>query len=250
MENYIELEQRARRKVCLPLDGLFSLDEVKARIEQFRPVVGLFKIGKELFTRFGPQVVDLVHQGGSEVFLDLKFHDIPNTVHGAAYAAAQLGVAMFNVHASGGRAMMEAARAGARAAVAKHGLRMPVIIGVTVLTSIDQRMFNDELGIPGRLDEHVLTLAALTQRAGLDGIVCSAADLPRIRAELPADFLYVTPGIKGPDTAAGCDQKRVLTPYQAIKAGASILVVGRAISAAPDPLQAGQAVLRDILRAL
>jgi orotidine-5'-phosphate decarboxylase len=245
-----EKEQLARSKVCLPLDGLYSLEDVKARIEQLHGVVGMFKVGKELFTRFGPQVVELVHQAGSEVFLDLKYHDIPNTVKGAAYAATQLGVYVFNVHASGGHEMMLAAREGAREAYRKYDVRMPRIIGVTVLTSIDQPILNNELHIPGSLEDHVLTLARLAQQAELDGIVCSAADLSEIKAELPADFLYVTPGIKGPNTAAGSDQKRVMTPYNAVKDGAGILVIGRAIYGAPDPFKAGKEVLEDIVKAL
>lgn len=245
-----EREQLARSKVCLPLDGLYSQDAVKARIEQLHSVVGLFKIGKELFTRFGPQVVELVHDAGSEVFLDLKFHDIPNTVKGAAYAAAQLGAYMFNVHASGGCEMMQAACEGARAACEEHELRLPKIIGVTVLTSINQQILNDEVRVPGTLEEHVLALAKFSQQSGLDGIVCSAADLPTIKHELPSDFLYVTPGIKGPNTAAGSDQKRVMTPYNAITDGAGILVIGRAIYGAPEPLKAGKEVLEDIVKAL
>ncbi len=245
-----EQEQIARSKVCLPLDGLHTLDELKARIEQLHSVVGMFKIGKELFTRFGPQTVQLVHDAGSEVFLDLKFHDIPNTVEGAAYAATQLGVSMFNVHASGGREMLRAANAGARNACQNHNLRMPVIIGVTVLTSINQHILNTDVRVPGSLEEHVLALAKLSQISGLQGIVCSAADLPKIRHDLPPDFLYVTPGIKGPNTEAGNDQKRVMTPYNAIKDGAGILVIGRAIYGAPDPFRAGQEVLEDIVRAL
>lgn len=245
-----EKEQLARSKVCLALDNLYSFDDIKACIEELSPVVGMFKIGKELFTRFGPDVVKLVHEYGSDIFLDLKFHDIPNTVKGAAYAATQLGVAIFNVHASGGFAMMQAAKAGAKEAVEKEQLRMPEIIGVTVLTSIDQQILNTEVRVPGKVEEQVLHLAKLSQQAGLDGIVCSAADLQIIKAQLPPDFLYVTPGIKGPETAAGPDQKRVFTPQNAIKDGASILVVGRAITAVPDRFAAGKEVLADIVSAL
>ena len=245
-----EKEQLARSKVCLALDGLKAVADIEALIAELSPVVGLFKIGKELFTRFGPDVVKLVQQHGAEVFLDLKFHDIPNTVKGAAYAAAQLGVYLFNVHASGGTAMMQAAVEGAKEASHTYNVRMPKIIGVTVLTSIDQQMLNSELRVAGTMAEHVLHFAKLTQQAGLDGIVCSAADLRAIKDKLPSDFLYVTPGIQGPTTAAGSDQKRVLTPFNAIKDGASILVVGRAITAAADRLKAGREILADIVKAL
>ena len=245
-----EKEQLARSKVCLALDNLYSVDDIEACIEELSPVVGMFKIGKELFTRFGPDVVKLVHKYKSDVFLDLKFHDIPNTVKGAAYAATQLGVAIFNVHASGGLAMIQAAKAGAKDAVEKEQLRLPKIIGVTVLTSIDQQILNTEVRVPGSVEAQVLHLAKLTNQAGLNGIVCSAADLQTIRTQLPTDFLYVTPGIKGPNTAAGPDQKRIFTPQNAIKDGASILVIGRAITAAPDPFAAGQEVLTDIVNTL
>jgi orotidine-5'-phosphate decarboxylase len=245
-----EKEHRARSKVCLPLDGLQTLDDVKVRIEELHPVVGMFKIGKELFTRFGPEVVKLVQKYGCEVFLDLKYHDIPNTVKGAAHAATQLGVYMFNVHASGGITMMKAAVEGAKEACESYNTRMPKIIGVTVLTSIDQHILNTDLRVPGKLEEQVLHLAKLAQQAGLDGIVCSAADLRAIKDKLPSDFLYLTPGIKGPTTSAGSDQKRVLTPQNAIRDGASILVIGRAITAAADRLKAGREVLADIVKAL
>ena len=236
--------------MCLALDNLKTFDEIKLRVEELSPLVGLFKIGKELFTRFGPEVVALVHEYGAEVFLDLKFHDIPNTVKGAAYAATQLGVSIFNVHASGGRFMMQAALEGAREASNTHKRRMPKIIAVTVLTSIDQEVLNADLRIPGSVEDQVLHLATLTQRAGLDGIVCAAADLPAIKGHLPHDFFYVTPGIKGPQTAAGEDQKRVCTPRNAIRDGASILVIGRAITAAPDRFAAAQDILRDLVKAL
>ena len=239
-------EKIARSKVCLALDNLHTFEEIKERVEELSPVAGLFKIGKELFTRFGPEVVKLVHNYGSEVFLDLKYHDIPNTVKGAAYAATQLGVYLFNVHASGGLEMMKAAVEGVEEACKTHNLRKPKIIGVTVLTSIDRHILNAEVRIPGSVEEQVFHLAALTQQAGLDGIVCSAADLQAIKNRLPANFLYVTPGIKGPSTAAGSDQKRVFTPSNAIQDGASILVIGRAITAASDRLSAGREILADI----
>lgn len=245
-----EQEQIARSKICLPLDHFDTLDEVKTCLHELSPLVGMFKVGKELFTRFGPEVVRLVQSAGADVFLDLKFHDIPNTVKGAAYAATQLGVYVFNVHAVGGLAMMQAALEGATTASETHQLRRPKIIGVTVLTSIDRHTLNAELRIPWSVEDYVLHLAQLTHRAGLDGIVCAAADLATITTHLPSQFLYVTPGIQGPTTAAGSDQKRVATPYNAVQDGASILVVGRAITAAPDRGQAAREILADIVKAL
>jgi len=248
-------EQAAREMVCLPLDGLHSLGQVQALVEELSPFVGLFKVGKESFTRFGPEVVSLVHDHGAGVFLDLKYHDIPNTVKGAARAATEMSVSMFNVHAAGGLAMMTAAREGVEEATpgtdATPGTGSapkvaPKVIAVTVLTSIDDEVMNRELGVPGAVENQVLRLAKLTEAAGLDGIVCSAADMHALRGQLRPGFLFVTPGIKGTTTPAGEDQKRVLSPGRAVAAGSSLLVVGRAITGAPDRRAAAREVLRDI----
>ncbi len=213
-------ERAAREKVCLPLDGLASLEAVEALVEELSPFVGLFKVGKESFTRFGPSVVSLVQERGAGVFLDLKFHDIPNTVRGAARAAAELGVSMFNVHAAGGPAMMAAARDGVEEAAPAPDQR-PRILAVTVLTSIDQEILNRECGVPGSVEDQVLRLARMTEASGLDGIVCSAADMHALRGKLRPGFMFVTPGIKGTTTPAGEDQKRVLSPGRAVAAGSS-----------------------------
>jgi orotidine-5'-phosphate decarboxylase len=241
-------QQAAREKVCLPLDGLHSLAEVREMVGELSPFVGRFKVGKESFTRFGPEVVALVREHGAGVFLDLKYHDIPNTVKGAARAAAELGVAIFNVHAGGGVAMMQAARQGVDEADLPEDER-PKIIAVTVLTSIDEEILNRECGVPGPVEGQVLRLAKLAETAGLDGIVCSAADLHALRDSLAPGFLFVTPGIKGTTTPAGADQKRVLSPGRAVAAGSSLLVVGRAITAAPDRQAAALEVLQDIVNA-
>jgi orotidine-5'-phosphate decarboxylase len=248
-----EKEKLARGKVCLPLDGLNTLEEVKERVEELSPVVGMFKIGKESFTRFGPEVIKIIQDCGADVFLDMKYHDIPNTVKGAANAATRLGVFMFNVHASGGLEMMRAAVEGAKEASEEYGIKMPKIIGVTVLTSIDKEIMNNDLRVNGAVEEHVLSLALLAQKAGLDGIVCSAADLQTIKKELPHDFMFVTPGIKGPKTAAGTDQKRVFTPGNALQDGSSILVIGRTITGhktKEERLRAGYEVLQDMAKSM
>ena len=242
-------EKLARNRVCLPLDGLNTLAEVKERVAELKEVVGLFKVGKESFTKFGPAVIELIHKSKREVFLDLKYHDIPNTVKGAAAAATELGVFMFNVHASGGLEMMKAAKEGAMSVSSKTGIRLPKIIGVTVLTSIDGAILKNDLGIHESVEEHVLRLALLTQKAGLDGIVCSAADLYAIKNKLPEDFMFVTPGIKAIDGIAGADQKRVFTPGNAIKDGSTILVAGRTITGYNTPeerIEAGYKILRDM----
>ncbi len=189
------------------------------------------KVGKELFTRAGPGLVEQITARGFDVFLDLKFHDIPNTVAGACAAAADLGVWMMNVHALGGRRMMEAARA----AVAKSGQRCH-LIAVTVLTSMAE---NDllEVGLVADPQQNVARLAALAQQSGLDGVVCSPLEVAGLRAARGADFLLVTPGIR-PRSAQADDQRRVMTPAEAIEQGASYLVIGRPVTAAPDPMQA------------
>jgi orotidine-5'-phosphate decarboxylase len=242
-------EKAARGRVCLPLDGLASLASVESLLDELSPFVGLFKVGKESFTRFGPEVITTVQKRGAGVFLDLKYHDIPNTVRGAAKAATELGVSMVTVHAAGGLAMMSAAREGVEDA-ASGAVGAPKVVAVTVLTSIDQATLNWECGVPGAVEDQVLSLAKLTQAAGLDGVVCSAADLYALKDKLNPLFLFVTPGIKGTLTPAGEDQKRVMSPGRAIQAGSSMLVVGRAITKAPDRRVAAREILQDIAQVL
>ncbi len=249
MSELTSQERAAREMVCLPLDGLHSLAEVGALVEELSPYVGRFKVGKESFTRFGPEVVALVQEHGAGVFLDLKYHDIPNTVKGAARAATEMGVAMFNVHAAGGMAMMRAARQGVEEA-APAAAEAPKVIAVTVLTSIDDEILNGQCGVPGAVEDQVLRLARLTESAGLDGIVCSAADMHALKGRLNPSFLFVTPGIKGTSTPAGEDQKRVMSPGRAVAAGSSLLVVGRAITGAADRQAAAMEVLEDIGKVL
>jgi len=191
------------------------------------------KIGKELFTRAGPQLVEKLVAEGFEIFLDLKYHDIPNTVARACEAAAELGVWMVNIHAQGGRNMMLQARE----ALEKYHQR-PLLIAVSILTSLDE---NDLLaiGMRGSLEENVLRLARLTKACGLDGLVCSPREIVPIRKEIDRDFILVTPGIR-PASSQVNDQKRIMTPQEALKLGANYLVIGRPITAAPHPLQALQ----------
>jgi len=208
-------------------------------VEQLRPRLCRLKVGKELFTRSGPALVEELQQRGFEVFLDLKYHDIPNTVAAAVRAAAELGVWMVNVHASGGRRMMEAA------AEALQGVsRRPILIGVTVLTSMGDDDLR-ELGYTQTARERVLSLAALAADSGLDGVVCSAQEAPALREQRGRDFCLVTPGIRLAGDDAG-DQRRVLTPAQAMAAGADYLVIGRSITGASDPLAALERVHREL----
>lgn len=197
------------------------------------------KVGKELFTRAGPALVEDLVGRGFEVFLDLKFHDIPNTVAAACRAAAALGVWMINVHAQGGRRMMEAARAAIDDAGDAAG-RRPRLIAVTILTSLGDAELR-EIGYSDDAAAMVSRLAGLAEQSGLDGVVCSPREAARLRGERGAGFLLVTPGIR-PADAEGDDQRRVMTPAEARAAGADYLVIGRPITAAADPLKALQAI--------
>lgn len=200
-------------------------------VAKLDPSLCRLKVGKELFTAEGPAFVSSLVDQGYGVFLDLKFHDIPNTVAKACTAASRLGVWMLNVHASGGRAMMMAARE----AIDKASTS-PQLIAVTVLTSMDEPALH-EVGVAGALRDQVLRLASLTKDCGLDGVVCSAQEAPLLRSRLGEDFSLVTPGIR-PTDASLDDQSRVLTPAAALRQGSSYLVIGRPITQAADPLAA------------
>lgn len=221
-------------KIVVALDYA-SAAPALALAAQLDPALCRVKVGKELFTAAGPALVEQLVDQGFGVFLDLKFHDIPNTVAKACEAASRLGVWMLNVHASGGSKMMEAAREG----VAKSG-HQPLLIAVTVLTSMDQAGLQ-QLGIEGPLEQHVLRLAKLTQAAGLDGVVCSAQEAPVLRQALGAEFKLVTPGIRPADASLD-DQSRVASPAEALALGSSYLVIGRPITQASDPLKALQKI--------
>ena len=215
-------------------------DSALAFVDRIDPRDCRLKIGKEMFTLFGPQLVRDLHQRGFELFLDLKFHDIPNTAAHAVAAAADLGVWMVNVHASGGARMMSAARE----ALVPFGKEAPLLIAVTVLTSMEASDLAD-IGITASPAEHAERLARLTQQCGLDGVVCSAQEAVRFKAELGQAFKLVTPGIRPAGSEAG-DQRRIMTPPDAQRAGVDYMVIGRPITQAADPAQA----LRDILASL
>ena len=229
--------------ILLPLDT-DTADKALALAALLREEVAGFKVGLELINAAGFGLLDQLHVvAGPDVriFYDCKFHDIPNTVAGASRAAARRGVWMFNVHASGGAAMMRAAVQAAAEGAQAAGQAKPLVIAVTVLTSIDAATLRDELGVQGDLAAHVVQLARLAQDSGCDGVVASPHEIAAIRAACGPDFQLVIPGVRPAGADVG-DQKRVMTPGEAVRAGADFLVVGRPITAAPDPVAAARRI--------
>ena len=234
-----------RLYVALDLE---RLDEAEALLDRLAGTVGGCKIGSQLFTAAGPVAVERALKRGYRVFLDLKYHDIPNTVAGAVREATRLGVFMLNVHASGGIMMMRAAAEVATKAAKELALPRPLVLGVTVLTSLDRRALECEVGVLGPVQAHVLRLAERAREAGLDGCVASAQEIGALRTGMGRRWVVVTPGIRPAERAD--DQRRTATPAAAIGAGADYLVVGRPITASADPGAAARAILEDIRQAL
>ncbi len=218
-----------------------SFEQAQSWVRLLRGEVGMFKVGKQLFTRCGPSVVQMIRDEGGEVFLDLKYHDIPNTVAKASIEAARMGVKMFNVHALGGRTMMKCMVDEVVHASQLEGFDLPIMLGVTILTSSSESDLQD-VGILKPVVEMVPLLAGLAQKSGLNGVVASAQELALIRAACGNDFVVVTPGVR-PATASQDDQQRVMTPAEAIRAGSNYLVVGRPISKAADPAAAAREIV-------
>jgi orotidine-5'-phosphate decarboxylase len=235
---------KPKDRIILALD-VPGYEEAIRIVYKFEEHIEIFKVGSELFTAVGPEIIKKINSMGKKVFLDLKFHDIPNTVAKSAAAAARLGVFMFNVHTLGGLEMMRKAAEVIRKISLNENIERPKLIGVTILTSMDQAALQDELGIAMRMGVQVKHLAGLAQRAGLDGVVASPVDTENIRAHFGKDFLIVTPGIR-PSWASADDQKRMLTPKEALRRGADYLVIGRAILSQPDPVSALKRIEEEI----
>jgi orotidine-5'-phosphate decarboxylase len=228
--------------VALDVD---SVTEARALTETLRGVAGGFKIGSRLFTSHGPSIVEALAGRGDRVFLDLKFHDIPNTVAAAGVEATRAGVFMFNVHAAGGSAMMLRTATAVAECAAREGLVRPAILGVTVLTSSNEVTL-EEIGVREKPDEMVARLAQLAAHSGLDGVVASAREVCLVRgAVTKPDFIVVTPGVR-PEGSGNDDQARVMSPREAVAAGADYLVVGRPIVAARDPARVAQQIIDEM----
>jgi orotidine-5'-phosphate decarboxylase len=233
-----------QNKLIVALD-VETADEARRLVDSLRGIAGMFKIGSQLFTAAGPDLVREIIKAGERIFLDLKFHDIPNTVAAAGIEATRLGVSMFNVHASGGSTMMRRTAAAVADCAAREGLERPAILGVTVLTSSNDTTL-EEIGVREKPDELVTRLAQLAAHNGLDGVVASAREISIIRdAVMTPRFIIVTPGIR-PAAAGNDDQVRVMTPREAIAAGADYLVVGRPIIAARDPAGAAKQIVDEM----
>ncbi len=233
----------AQEKLIVALD-VPTLEEAKSLVKALSPSVKIFKVGKELFTAAGPEAVRMVHSHKARVFLDLKFHDIPNTVGAACQVATRLGVFMLNVHASGGKSMLYSAVQSVHQVASSEKITPPKVLGVTVLTSMTDRDLK-EVGVKKKVKGQVQDLALLAQQCGLDGVVASGQEIEVVRKTLGKNFIIVTPGVR-PVWAAQGDQKRIMTPREAIELGADFIVVGRPITQDAKPLEAAKRILEEM----
>jgi orotidine-5'-phosphate decarboxylase len=234
----------ARERLILAVDTP-TVDEARRLIDELSDYVGVFKIGLEMLMNEGPQVLKVFQERELRVFFDGKFLDIPNTVAKATEAVARAGVDMFTVHASGGRKMLEACVLACRNASTAAGMKQPIVLGVTVLTSMDQTALNTDLRVPGTVSEQVVSLAGLCAASGVTGIVAAPEEVPQIRAVVGSKLVLVTPGVR-PKWADNNDQSRVMTPAEAITAGADYLVIGRPITAAKDRKDAAKRIVDEM----
>jgi orotidine-5'-phosphate decarboxylase len=235
----------ARDRLVLALD-IDSDKEALGIVDELKDFIGLFKVGHQLFTAYGPDVVRRIVSKGCGVFLDLKYHDIPNTVAKASAEAVKLGVSIFNVHALGGLDMMKAAAESAKETADKLGMPEPLVLAVTVLTSMDEKSLRKELKIMRSLQREVSHLARLAQRAGMHGVVASPQEIKMLRRAVRGEFVILTPGVR-PAWAGKDDQKRIMTPADAVAAGADYIVIGRPVLKAEDRKAAVQKILEEML---
>ena len=240
----LNAELNAKDRLVLALD-VDSDTEALGLVNELKDSVGTFKVGHQLFTAYGPDIVRRIIGMGGRVFLDLKYHDIPNTVAKAAAEAVKLGVSIFNVHGLGGLDMMKAAALSAGEAAEKLGRPCPIVLAVTILTSMDERSLRKELKITRSLQREVGHLARLAQRAGMHGVVASPQEIKMLKKVIRGEFVILTPGVR-PAWAAQDDQKRIMTPSEAVHAGADYLVVGRPVLKAADRREAVQKILDEI----
>lgn len=236
-----------RDKLIIALD-VSDADKALGIVDRLSDHTSIFKVGFELFVSAGPSIVEKIHAKGKKVFLDLKFHDIPNTVSHAAVAAARLGVYMFNMHTSGGLQMMARCRESVEEVCAKENIEKPKMIGVTVLTSLSSEMLNNELCIQHVVKTQVKHLALLAHKAGLDGVVASPQEITLIKKHCGKEFLVVTPGIR-PSFSPPDDQMRTATPRDALREGADYIVMGRGILKQEDPIKTLELISLEILTA-
>lgn len=217
-------------------------------VERFKDYIEIFKVGLELFISSGPKIVEKINKKGKKVFLDLKFHDIPNTVSRAALIATRLGLHMFNIHTSGGLEMMKRCRENVVETCLKENIKRPKMLGVTVLTSLSKEVLKNEVGIHYSLNTHVRHLSGLALNAGLDGVIASPKEAAMIRNHFGKEFIIVTPGIR-PSWTPPDDQRRTATPKEAIKAGSDYIVMGRGILQQAEPLNAVELITLEIISA-
>lgn len=234
----------AKERLIIALD-VDTIQEAEVLVSRLQDHVGVFKVGMQLFNSEGPDVIRRIHQLGGKVFLDLKLHDIPNTVGQASAVLTRQRVLMFNIHTAGGAEMMKKAVEFTIREAEETGVSLPLVIGVTVLTSINQAMLENEIGIPRSIEEQVVNWAKLAKEAGLNGVVASPKEIKAIRQACGNDFVIITPGVR-PVWAAANDQKRVMTPKEAVQAGASYLVVGRPITGTADPAEAAKRIVEEM----
>ena len=241
---WMEFDQDMRQRVIIALD-VPTRDQALSLVDRLHDHVGVFKVGMQLYHSVGPEIIKEINDLGGKVFVDQKFHDIPNTVAETVKVMVQRGAFMFTLHAGGGSRMMEAAEHSLREEAERLNVVKPISLGVTVLTSVNQHDFEQEMGVPKLIADHVVHLAKLAKDSGMDGVVCSPQEIKPIRKACGDDFLIVTPGVR-PSWAATDDQARIMTPGEAIAAGASYLVIGRPVTRAADPVKAAKQIVAEM----